>query len=90
METHTVTSPSKVSSNNFSTEWRMVTKPGIYLTVQGSLVRFPAESLKAGHAPVVEIESNLDTRLAFVAADPKTSTEEARKLATRLSLPINF
>ncbi|HET6201642.1 MAG TPA: hypothetical protein VFI25_02440 [Planctomycetota bacterium] len=90
METHTVTSPSKVSSSKFSTEWRMVTKPGIYTTVQGSLVRFPAESLKAGHSPIVEIESNLDTRLAFLAADPKTTTEEARQLATRLSLPINF
>ncbi|HET6201668.1 MAG TPA: hypothetical protein VFI25_02570 [Planctomycetota bacterium] len=90
METHNVTYQSKGCSEKFSTEWRMVTKPGIYTTVQGSLVRFPAESLKAGHSPVVEIESNLDTRLAFVAADPKTTVEEARQLATRLSLPVNF
>ena len=90
METHTVTHAGKCSTDKFTTEWKSVTKPGIYTTVQGSLVRFPADSLKAGRSPVIEIESNLDTRLAFLAADPRTTVEEARTLAQRSSLPINF
>ena len=90
MDTHNVTNPVKCSSDKFSTEWKTVTKPGVYATVQGSLVRFPAESLKQGHSPVVEIESNLDTRLAFVADNARISTDEARQLAMRAGLPVNF
>lgn len=90
METHNVTSPTKGTGEKFSTEWKSVTKPGVYATVQGSLVRFPAEALKTGHSPIIEIESNLDTRLAFLAADPRTSVEDARSAALRLSLPVNF
>ena len=66
-------------------------EPGTYVSQwSGHLVRVPAEALKPGHSPVLEILGKEPMFVTKLSDDPFLPLTRARLVAADLDLSVNF
>ena len=63
-----------------------ITRPGVYVTARGDLVRIASEFMARGSLPSLTSAE----RVTRVSADPCESISECRRLAAIADLPFNF
>lgn len=71
-------------------EFNEMTKPGSYITEQGSLLRVPSEALATGHSPRITLVSNDVTKVTRISDDPYAPISKVRELAANADLVVNF
>ena len=71
-------------------EFNDLALPGAYVTDQGSLIRVEPEALVEGHSLTIRVESKDITMLMGIADDHAIPIQDARVIAERLDLTVNF
>lgn len=91
MNASNTNSPGNSATQVWVANFEDIKEPGAYVSeLTGQLFRVPADSLRRGHSPLVDIVSNAPMNLVKISDDPSVIVSKARTLAANADVKPNF